>query len=114
MLLNRERLQVARSRGAGDGSPLPGSGVFPRFRPFSAAEGGKKRRCNNPAIQRQRHTIANLRYNLTNKANHARHIKEKPMADIQQPLLETGQIIPAFTLPGADGMPYSPWAYKQR
>lgn len=36
------------------------------------------------------------------------------MADTPQPLLETGQIIPAFTLPGADGMPYSPWAYKQR
>ena len=31
-----------------------------------------------------------------------------------QPLLETGQIIPAFTLPGADGMPHSPWTYKQR
>jgi peroxiredoxin len=36
------------------------------------------------------------------------------MPDTPQPLLETGQIIPAFTLPGADGMPYSPWAYKQR
>jgi peroxiredoxin len=31
-----------------------------------------------------------------------------------QPLLESGQIIPAFTLPGADGMPHSPWDYKQR
>lgn len=30
------------------------------------------------------------------------------------PVLETGQIIPAFTLPGADGMPHSPWDYKQR
>ncbi len=29
-------------------------------------------------------------------------------------LLETGEVIPAFTLPGADGMPYSPWMYKQR
>jgi len=28
--------------------------------------------------------------------------------------LEVGQIIPAFTLPGADGMPHSPWDYKQR
>lgn len=28
--------------------------------------------------------------------------------------LEKGQIIPAFTLPGADGMPHSPWDYKQR
>jgi peroxiredoxin len=32
----------------------------------------------------------------------------------QQPQLEPGQIIPAFTLPGADGMPHSPWDYKQR
>jgi peroxiredoxin len=31
-----------------------------------------------------------------------------------QPLLEPGQIIPAFTLPGTDGMPHSPWTYKQR
>ena len=31
-----------------------------------------------------------------------------------QPLLEAGQIIPAFTLPGTDGMPHSPWTYKQR
>ncbi|GCF09201.1 redoxin domain-containing protein [Dictyobacter arantiisoli] len=30
------------------------------------------------------------------------------------PDLEKGQIIPAFTLPGADGMPHSPWDYKQR
>ena len=39
------------------------------------------------------------------------------MSDMQntnQPILEVGQIIPAFTLPGADGMPHSPWAYKQR
>jgi peroxiredoxin len=28
--------------------------------------------------------------------------------------LERGGIIPAFTLPGADGMPHSPWIYKQR
>ena len=32
----------------------------------------------------------------------------------QQPVLEQGTIIPAFTLPGADGMPHSPWTYKQR
>ncbi len=31
-----------------------------------------------------------------------------------QPLIETGQIIPTFTLPGSDGMPHSPWTYKQR
>ncbi len=30
------------------------------------------------------------------------------------PGLERGQIIPAFTLPGADGIPHSPWDYKQR
>lgn len=31
-----------------------------------------------------------------------------------QPFIEVGQIIPAFTLPGPDGMPHSPWDYKQR
>lgn len=31
-----------------------------------------------------------------------------------EPLLEPGQMLPAFTLPGADGMPHSPWTYKQR
>lgn len=39
------------------------------------------------------------------------------MPDTDQPCcpaLERGQIIPAFTLPGADGMPHSPWDYKQR
>jgi peroxiredoxin len=30
------------------------------------------------------------------------------------PSLEPGQIIPAFSLPGPDGMPHSPWDYKQR
>jgi len=29
-------------------------------------------------------------------------------------LLQKDQIIPAFTLPGADGMPHGPWDYKQR
>ncbi len=28
--------------------------------------------------------------------------------------LERGQIIPAFTLPGTDNLPHSPWDYKQR
>ncbi|HKV59831.1 MAG TPA: redoxin domain-containing protein [Ktedonobacteraceae bacterium] len=28
--------------------------------------------------------------------------------------LEVGQIIPAFSLSGPDGMPHSPWDYKQR
>ncbi len=36
------------------------------------------------------------------------------MSALHKSLLEAGQIIPAFTLPGADGMPYSPWDYKQR
>ena len=39
------------------------------------------------------------------------------MSNANQPIgsrLEVGQIIPAFTLPGADGMPHSPWDYKQR
>jgi len=36
------------------------------------------------------------------------------MTYINKPFLESGQIIPAFTLPGADGMPHSPWDYKQR
>jgi peroxiredoxin len=32
----------------------------------------------------------------------------------RQDRLERGTIIPTFTLPGADGMPHSPWTYKQR
>src|SRR5574340_1441925 len=36
------------------------------------------------------------------------------MAQANKPLLESGQIIPTFTLTGADGMPHSPWGYKQR
>src|ERR1700740_280167 len=36
------------------------------------------------------------------------------MSEQQQPFLRTGEVIPAFTLPGADGMPHSPWDYKQR
>ncbi|HEX7735658.1 MAG TPA: redoxin domain-containing protein [Ktedonobacteraceae bacterium] len=31
-----------------------------------------------------------------------------------QPFLRVGEVIPAFSLPGADGMPHSPWDYKQR
>lgn len=30
------------------------------------------------------------------------------------PFLRVGEVIPAFSLPGADGMPHSPWDYKQR
>jgi peroxiredoxin len=30
------------------------------------------------------------------------------------PQLENGALLPAFTLPGADGMPHGPWDYKQR
>lgn len=36
------------------------------------------------------------------------------MTYTNQPNLAVGQIIPAFSLPGADGMPHSPWDYKQR
>lgn len=36
------------------------------------------------------------------------------MPQREYPQLESGQIIPAFTLPGTDGMPHSPWDYKQR
>ena len=36
------------------------------------------------------------------------------MVRTNKPLIEIGQVIPAFTLPGADGMPHSPWDYKQR
>src|SRR5258708_28995088 len=36
------------------------------------------------------------------------------MPEQTQPFLRTGEIIPAFSLPGADGMPHSPWDYKQR
>ena len=33
---------------------------------------------------------------------------------MQHPLLEQDTIIPAFSLPGPDGTPHSPWDYKQR
>ncbi|HEY0755340.1 MAG TPA: redoxin domain-containing protein [Ktedonobacteraceae bacterium] len=36
------------------------------------------------------------------------------MSDQHQPFLRAGEVIPAFSLPGADGMPHSPWDYKQR
>jgi peroxiredoxin len=36
------------------------------------------------------------------------------MTNTNQPILESGQLIPAFTLPGADGMPHCTWDYKQR
>lgn len=36
------------------------------------------------------------------------------MTNTNKPTLHSGQIIPAFTLSGADGMPHSPWDYKQR
>jgi peroxiredoxin len=36
------------------------------------------------------------------------------MTNANQPLIKPGEIIPAFSLPGADGMPHSPWDYKQR
>lgn len=40
--------------------------------------------------------------------------QEELMSNPNQPTIKAGQIIPAFTLPGADGMPHSPWDYKQR
>jgi len=36
------------------------------------------------------------------------------MSEQHQPFLHPEEIIPAFSLPGADGMPHSPWDYKQR
>ncbi len=36
------------------------------------------------------------------------------MPESNSSLLEAGQIIPAFSLPGTDGMPHGPWDYKQR
>ena len=36
------------------------------------------------------------------------------MSEQYQPFLRAGEIIPAFSLPGTDGMPHSPWDYKQR
>lgn len=36
------------------------------------------------------------------------------MSEQFQPFLHRGEVIPAFSLPGADGMPHSPWDYKQR
>lgn len=36
------------------------------------------------------------------------------MSNSNKPMIEVGQVIPAFSLPGADGMPHSPWDYKQR
>lgn len=36
------------------------------------------------------------------------------MAEEHQPFLRTGDLVPAFSLPGADGMPHGPWDYKQR
>lgn len=36
------------------------------------------------------------------------------MSEQHQPFLPREEVIPAFSLPGADGMPHSPWDYKQR
>lgn len=42
----------------------------------------------------------------------------QPFEEVQTqtyvPKLQRDDIIPSFTLPGADGMPHSPWTYKQR
>jgi peroxiredoxin len=40
--------------------------------------------------------------------------EETFMSEQHQPFLHAGEIVPAFSLPGADGMPHSPWDYKQR
>src|SRR5207247_4978845 len=45
------------------------------------------------------------------------HLVRAPMGDVDHTfrvLIETGEMIPAFTLPGSDGMPYSPGMYKQQ
>jgi peroxiredoxin len=59
-----------------------------------------------------------MRYNFNNAMILLQYTRNVPMSDTHQsptrPQLEAGQIIPAFELPGADGMPYSPWTYKQR
>ncbi len=36
------------------------------------------------------------------------------MSEQDQPFLTPGTMLPAFSLPGRDGMPHSPWDYKQR
>ena len=36
------------------------------------------------------------------------------MSEQHQPFLHKGEVVPAFSLPGADGMPHGPWDYKQR
>lgn len=36
------------------------------------------------------------------------------MSEQPQAFLRSGEIVPAFSLPGPDGMPHSPWDYKQR
>jgi peroxiredoxin len=61
-----------------------------------------------------------LRYNAGNAQYQQDEIcdptdaEEIDMPETPNILFEAGQIIPAFTLPGADGMPHSPWDYKQR
>ncbi|HLX38962.1 MAG TPA: hypothetical protein VKR42_00435, partial [Ktedonobacteraceae bacterium] len=40
--------------------------------------------------------------------------QEQAQAQTYAPRLQRDEIIPSFMLPGADGMPHSPWTYKQR
>jgi peroxiredoxin len=58
-----------------------------------------------------------MRYNYPNKRN-VTHVTlracEESLTNVNQPLIEPGEFIPPFTLPGTDGMPHSPWDYKQR
>jgi peroxiredoxin len=44
-------------------------------------------------------------------ARNERRAMTEHTPDVQ---LESGAMLPAFTLPGADGMPHGPWDYKQR
>jgi len=52
-----------------------------------------------------------MMYYKEEKTDIYHHSKEYIM---EQPLLARDAILPAFSLPGADGMPHSPWDYKQR
>lgn len=36
------------------------------------------------------------------------------MSEQMRPFLRPGEIVPAFSLPGSDGMPHGPWDHKQR
>ena len=48
------------------------------------------------------------------RALHHLRGKHQAMSEQLQPFLHRGEVIPAFSLPGTDGMPHGPWDYKQR